>query len=480
MRPLLLVALFTAMLNGCLAQSQAPDRAAIRELTVLYNNDEHGWMEGVEPGRGAENLLSLWREEEGYSEDGPFLVLSGGDHWTGPAISTWFEGEGMVEVMNAMGYDATAIGNHEFDFGLDILVRRIREANFPYLGANIRWKASDALPIDLGVLPYTLLEVNDLQVGIIGLSTTDTPSTTNPVNVVDLSFLEYEPVLREAVAQLQANDPDLIFVVAHVCMAQLRPLAAAVADLNISLMGGGHCNQLVAEKVGETILLESGGSFGSYARAHFEYDIERDSLLSASYSAEQNRGGESDESVRQIVAQWRAATEAELSAVLGYSAREYLRSDDRLHRAVVQSWMSVDANADIAINNRGGVRSPLPAGELTLADAVGLLPFDNTIIAVELTGAEILQVLAEGEVSFVVGLTRTENDWLLPKTGRLLEATQTYRVLVSGFMYEGGGGFESIAKFDPAPFDTAIHYRQPFVDWLLQQESSESRPLVLP
>ena len=205
-------------------------RAEVRELTVLYSNDEHGWMEGREPGLGAADLLGLWREKEGYSEDGPFLLLSGGDHWTGPAISTWFEGEGMVEVMNTMGYDATAIGNHEFDFGLDNLERRVRQANFPYLAANIQWKASETLPYELGILAFTTTVVNDLTIGIIGLSTTNTPSTTNPVNIVDLSFMEYEPVLRDAVEQLEEEGLDLIFVVAHVCMAALRPLAAAVAD----------------------------------------------------------------------------------------------------------------------------------------------------------------------------------------------------------------------------------------------------------
>ena len=454
--------------------------ANVRELTVLYSNDEHGWMEGREPGLGAAGLLGLWREKEGYSEDGPFLLLSGGDHWTGPAISTWFEGEGMVEVMNAMGYDATAIGNHEFDFGLDNLKQRVRQANFPYLAANIQWKASGTLPSELGILGYTTTVVNDLIIGIIGLSTTNTPTTTNPINIVDLSFLDYEPVLRETVEQLQALDPDLVFVVSHVCMAALRPLAVAVADLNISLMGGGHCNELVAEKMGETILLESNGHFRSYARAHFEYDLDRDSLISSNFSAEQNEVGNTDESVARLVAKWRAATQVELSAVLGFSSREYLANDDRLQRAVVESWLQIDSTAELAINNRFALRAPLPRGEVTLADVVGVLPFENTIVAVELSGAKIFQVLTQGETPFVAGLIRTENDWLLAKTGRLIDPDETYRVLINSFMYEGGAGYDAIAEFDPVGFDTEIHYRQPLVDWLLEQASTASQPLALP
>ncbi|MEX0962704.1 MAG: bifunctional UDP-sugar hydrolase/5'-nucleotidase [Pseudohongiellaceae bacterium] len=463
-----------------LASMELGDSVDIRELTVLYNNDEHGWMEGVEAGRGAANLLGLWREKEGYTEDGPYLVLSGGDHWTGPAISTWFEGEGMVEVMNTMGYDASAIGNHEFDFGLDNLQQRIREANFPYLAANIQWTVSGAPPSDLGILAFTTVEVNDISVAIIGLSTTTTPSTTNPVNVADLSFLDYEPVLRETVAQIQLRAPDLIFVVAHVCMSALRPLAAAVADLNISLMGGGHCNELIAERVGDTVLLESGGHFRNYARAHFEYDISVGKLLGSSFAVEQNFQGSSEQSVESLVSKWRAATAAELSAVLGFSSREYLPNDDLLQRAVVESWLQIDSNAVIAINNRPALRAPLPLGEIKLADIVGLLPFENTIVAVELNGAELLRVLAQGEQPFVSGLTRTENDWLLSATGRLIDASESYRVLINSFMYDGGAGYDAIAEFDSAGFDTEIHYRQPLIDWIIEQDSSASRPLALP
>src|SRR3972149_11171560 len=122
----------TATLEQTAAQFATPAAAQAlppktRQLTVLYTNDEDGWMEGVAKGRGAANLLGLGREKEGYTPDGPYLILSGGDNWTGPAISTWFQGLGMVEVMNAMGYAASAIGNHEFDFGLDILKTRISE-----------------------------------------------------------------------------------------------------------------------------------------------------------------------------------------------------------------------------------------------------------------------------------------------------------------------------------------------------------------
>ena len=139
---------------------------AVTHLTILYTNDEHGWMEGKEKGRGAANMVGLWREREEYSEEGPYLVLSGGDMWTGPAISSWFDGESMAEVMNAMGYDAAAIGNHEFDKGISVLRERAAQSEFPFLSANIRDRESGEMA-DFAI-PYVILEVADLQVGLIG------------------------------------------------------------------------------------------------------------------------------------------------------------------------------------------------------------------------------------------------------------------------------------------------------------------------
>ena len=131
-----------------------------RRIVILYTNDEHGWMEPNDQNGGAPGMMGLWKYRENFKIDGPFLILSGGDMWTGPAISTWFEGKSMVEVMNAMEYDASAIGNHEFDFKVEGLYERIDQADFPYLSANIREKASGEIPdfADLSELPNTFAQ----------------------------------------------------------------------------------------------------------------------------------------------------------------------------------------------------------------------------------------------------------------------------------------------------------------------------------
>ena len=456
--------------------------AAVRELTVLYTNDEHGWMEGMEEGQGAAGLVDLWRDREGFSVYGPFLLLSGGDNWTGPAISTWVQGQSMVEVMNAMGYDATAIGNHEFDFGLEVLQQRIDQAGYPHLSANTRWRDSGNVPLELGILPYTVKEVNGLRVAIVGLTTISTPRTANPRHVASLQFEDYEVALRAAVNELEARDPDLLFVIAHVCMAALEPLAQAVADLEIDLMGGGHCNELVAKRAGDTILLGGGYHFTAYARARFRYDTARDRLLEVQFGTRRQTASATqtgDSAVAAIVARWRSRFQSTLDQVVAWSDGAIDFRSEEFRQAVVESWLRWDRDADIAITNAGGFRTSLPAGEITYDDLVNVMPFENTIVATQLNGATVKAALRSGGRPVVAGLVRRDGQWLLSRTGEPLEDDRIYRVLVNSFMYDGGDNFQVIAGADPDGFDTGSHYRQPFVNWLMELQTSENSPLRL-
>lgn len=449
------------------------------QLTVLYTNDEHGWMEGMEEGRGAASLFEQWQSQEGFSKNGPFLVLSGGDNWTGPAISTWVEGESMVEVMNAMDYDASAIGNHEFDFGLETLAIRTSEANFPYLSANTTWKESGNYPVDLGILPFTVKAVAGLDVAIIGLSTTDTATTTMPSVVAPLAFNDYAEALRKVMPSVKQADPDLVIVIGHVCMDELRELAVEVADLDIAMMGAGHCNELVAEKIGDTVVLGGGYHFSSYAKAVINYDVELEAVVSSSFTLHENRVNTEGGAIAQIVDQWRSLSEATLAENLGFSAREWDRSGAELRQAIINSWLEFDVTADVAITNAGGIRSSINAGQINLGTVVSMLPFNNSIIATQLSGSVLQKALEEGARPVFAGITEVDGEWIVDRTGMRLIDDGLYRVLINSFMYDGGDDFGIVAEFDPNGFDTQANYREPFVQWLRKLNTSPTSPLVL-
>lgn len=465
-----------ALLTGCALPGE---RSGLRTITVLYTNDEHGWMEGMAPGKGAADLYALWQQQEGYYPDGPFLILSGGDNWTGPAISTWTEGESMVEVMNAMHYDASAVGNHEFDFGLEVLSARAAEADFPYLSANTRWRESGGVAVELGILPYSIATVSDLRIGIVGLTTRDTATTTNPIHVAELDFTDYETALRETVPQVRREDIDLLFVISHVCIEELAPLINATADLDLDLVGAGHCNQLEASRRGDTVLLGGGYHFTSYAKASFTVDLGTGVLQQVNFATRDNSGAIADRGITALISDWSGAMEAALSEVVAFSAREVSRTAGGLNQAIVQSWLWHDPTADIAISNAGGIRIDLPAGEIDIGTLVAMMPFDNTIVALNLTGAEVRTALASGSRPVVAGVEQINNRWQFTDSGVRLREEQTYRVLVNSFMYAGGDGYSILPEADPNGFDTGIHYRQPFQNWLQSLATSVDQPLEL-
>lgn len=443
----------------------------LRHLTILYTNDEHGWMEATEGTGGAAGLMGLWREKEGYTPDGPFLILSGGDMWTGPAISTWFDGESMADVMNAMGYDAAAIGNHEFDFGLDGLAERAAQSEFPFLSANIRDRVSgDVADI---ALPYVLKEVSGIQVGLIGLTTVDTPQTTMPDNVAAFDFIPYREALEQVVPQARFDGAELLIVVAHICGDEMHALAPTAAGLGIAVIGGGHCNERVSSVVNGVALIEGGAHLEAYAKVDLAFDTATGTVVDLKPSTHSNTGGTPDPGVADVIAHWRAQADESLFHVIGYVEQEIGPRSNAMFNMVTDAWLEAYPSADVALTNRGGFRQSIPAGDVTLAAIVGVLPFDNVLVDVELTGAQLIENI-ECCNPVVGGMTVIGGYELAD--GSFLDSDASYHVLVSDFMYAGGDDFKFYQQ-DPDAYNTGIDWRQPVIDWITSLNTSSDNPL---
>ncbi len=455
-------------------------------ITILNTSDEHGWLQPVTPygseetRGGAANLYARWLRDEGYDPE-TMLLLSGGDNWTGPAISTWFEGEPVVEVFNAMGYDATAIGNHEFDFGREVLNERIAASEYPYLAANIRDAATGELA-DF-VVPYVIEEVNGVQVGIVGLATTDTATTTNPANIGDLAFADYAETLAEFVPQMRAEGAQVIVGLTHICPFELNGLASQVVGL-VDVLLGGHCHASIATESNGIPIVSSGAQWQSYARLDLVYDPAEGRvtgsearLIEVAYTGEANPVPP-DPSIAAIVDDWQARVDDALDQPIGYTAAGLERGSPAMVNLVADSWLWVYPEADVAVTNYGGFRQAIDAGPITLADIVAVLPFDNYLYAARITGAQLAENLdccsgAVGGIRYEPHAGRIEIEFL---DGRVFDRNATYTVLVSDFMYFGGDGY-LFGQQDPDAYATGIHWRQPVIDWLLQHPTTEDDPL---
>jgi 5'-nucleotidase / UDP-sugar diphosphatase len=454
-----------------------------KRLTILYTNDEHGWLaaqqnkDGSSVG-GAAEMLGRWREQEGYTPDGPFLVLSGGDMWTGPAISTWFNGDSAAEVMNLMGYQAAAVGNHEFDFGLDVLARHAKDAKFPFLSANLVKKGTTEPP-DF-VRPYTVVDVDGIRVGILGLTTRSTPVTTNPKNVADFSFLPYADALARNVPAMKAAGAEVIIALAHVCSLEMRLLAPRAKQLGVDVLTAGHCHERIAEEVAGLPLIGGGQYMQSYARLPLEIDATTRQVTAGKPEVIANRSAAgvapSDATVAGRVAHWQQQTDAALGEVIGYTKDGLAARSNALLNLVTDAWLQAYPTADVALNNLGAFRQGIDAGPITLGDIVGVLPFNDQIVDAAVTGAQLKENLDCCD-SAIAGITYRDGKLLLAD-GTPVDPQKTYHVLINDFMAVGGDRYK-FDKQDPNAYFTAIDWRQPVIDALKRLATSERAPLEL-
>jgi 5'-nucleotidase/UDP-sugar diphosphatase len=463
-----------------LASTQAASTPAngVENLTILYTNDEHGWMDGEKQASGAANLMGLWRQREGYDPQDDFLILSGGDNWTGPAVSTWFQGQSMVEVMNSMNYAAATIGNHEFDFGLQNLKGRLAEAQFPYLSANIVYKKDGQVPEDLGIRPFVILPLGAVKVGVIGLTTRQTPDITNPSVTGGLDFEDYAATLRQYVPQVKNAGADVIVVDSHVCISELQSLASQVKDLGIAMFGGGHCHEVYQGKSGGAVIVEAGSNLRDYAVVHLKIDLSSKKVVESSYAVDPNQGGAAYAAVQTVVDRWDRKAQSELNETIGYIQNGLPKDSPELRSLATETWLIAYPSAQVAMTNLGGFRDRLPAGDVTLADITSIFPFNDVLVDVALTGGQLDQVIEAAQFSTAIGGIHLLNGrWVFNSSAEPLQAEKTYHVLVNDFMYAGGDNYKLLAKFDPQAYNTSIDWRQPIIDWIKSQDSSKGRPL---
>ncbi|MBL7120691.1 MAG: bifunctional metallophosphatase/5'-nucleotidase [Candidatus Marinimicrobia bacterium] len=460
---------FCFLLQSCTREEDTPGLGP-SDLTILYTNDEHGWISETDDTDGAAKLMGVWRDEEGYTENSSYLILSGGDNWTGPAISTWFQGESTVETMNAMGYSAAAIGNHEFDFQVAGLQKRVAQAYFPYLSANIRLKSNDSIP-DFAT-PYVVREVNDILVGIIGLTTQSASYTAFPTYVEGFNFIAYDEALEEYVPQIWAEGAEIILCIAHICEFEMMGMVLLAQELGISMIGGGHCHALVSEihGAGTVALIEGGSRMDQYARLDIWYNPETMTVTNLEAATFENQGGTTDPEVASVVNSWETATNEALGEVIGYTDNQIARSSPEMHNLVTDSWLYNYPNADIAITNTGGIRQDIEAGEITKGDIVGVLPFNNNILELRLTGQQVIDCLQN---HVVAGMTTSAG--YQHSDGTAFNLDSIYSVLTTDYLYIQEDNYFQV--YDTDPYYTEMNYHQPTVDYILSLNTDSSNPL---
>jgi len=478
------LSLFVLVLFAILALSALFSDSA-RTVTIFYTSDEHGYLEPerdtMKSYGGAANLMSALRRS-GYDPDSDeSILLSGGDMWVGQAISSWFKGIPYIQVANAMGYDATVLGNHEFDLGQKQLSSNEKAADFPFISANIIETKSGTLP---GYARrYFLKEINGVKTAVIGLTGVETPFIVLPSNVKDLQFVDYETALRETVPMARSEGAELVIVAAHDCPDELRKLAPVAAELSIPLLAGGHCHSLDNFEQNGVRIIGPGENMKAFARVDITLDPgtgkvseTKAELVPVEYFLDGD-SFEPDAAIDGIVSEWSVKIEKELGEVIGYSETG-VEIEWPLFNLLVDSWLWAYPDADIAISNFGGYRERIPSGDISRSGIVAVWPFENVLIEVDLTGSQIMDNLncCGGAVA---GITYGESEGRLVvklKNGKPIDPKTTYSVIVNSFIYEGGNRY-LFSKQNPEGRTIQTNFRDPAINWILSRETSRERPL---
>ncbi len=488
------------------------------QLTVLYTTDEHGWIkphqyEGARRGGVAQLLRQLTTEEQHCAgrlpplpvssavtdsaalgppsgtapgaavacKDSRTLLLSGGDNFTGPAISGLFRGSSMSAAQARLGYAASAFGNHEFDYGLPQFAINRRLAGFDYLAANLL--RDDGQLASAYARAFTIIERSGVKLGVVGVATPKTPQTAAPQRFVGLRFEALEPALERVIPQVWNAGADAVVLIAHECHSELEPIIERHPEWGLLFVAAGHCHRTSAELVGDVPLINPGWRMEHYARIRLQVRLtgparQRAQVLSYELievaSAADRPAPQADEALEQRIAGWQRAVDRALGEVIGYAAGSLARDSAAIGQWITGAWRE-QFKVDVAITTQGAVRQSLTAGDITLAKLYSIMPFENELIRCSIPGSALLEALGHRKTVAAGVRRRANRSWVLAN-GKSIDPTKSYSIITSDFLYYGGDDFR-FGSYDKTPTFTGVGWREPVIAWTKAQKTSKARPL---
>lgn len=474
--------------------------AAPKVITILNTSDFHGNLlvgqkDRSNPPRpyGGAAVVAAYLAQHRAQNPGGVLVLDAGDIMQGPAVSTVFRGKSTVEAYNAAGYDAAAVGNHEFDWGVEALKARVAEAEFPFLSANIFEKASGKRPEWLK--PYAVFERNGVKIGVIGLTTLETPHITLPANVAAFEFRDPVAVANALVPEVRALGAKVVVLLVHIggnldqqgaLTGELAALASSVQ--NVDLILGGHTHNSIVTKVNGVQVVVPYYQGRAIGITDLTFDPEANAVVSVASRLVTTFGDviAPAADVQAVVDRYNKDLAPVMAEVLAQAPADIVRdyeAESALGNLVADVMRRV-GGVEIAFTNAGGLRTDIPAGPITLGRIWEVIPFDNTIVTMELTGAQVLELLANRSKGMVQtsGIRFTWRDIPGNKDkreivsaflwdGRPIDPAARYRVCTNDFMATGGDNFTAF-KSGTSVNNTQILVRDALIDHLRAEAAS--------
>ena len=423
MRKLLGILLSLCLLLGCCTAfaEEAAAPALEKNLVVLFTSDVHC---GIDQGWGYAGLCAV---KESLSADNYVLLVDDGDAIQGEPIGTMTTGEGIIDIMNAMGYDIAIPGNHEFDYGMDRFLELTGKANFPYISCNFNKEGTLVFP------PYIIREFDGVKIAFVGVTTPMSLRSSTPRYFMNdqgefiYGFMQDDTgealyaAVQKAVDDARAEGAAYVIVMAHLGNeAECSPwmyseVIANTTGIDAWLDGHSHDTEQTVEKNkdGADVVRSACGTKLANIGA---LTIAKDGTISSqlfSWSSSvaapkllglKNAGSEAvaaaadvlNEKLKEVVA--KTAVDLYINDPVattddGKPVRIIRRAETNLGDLCADAYRDQGGNTDIAFVNGGGIRVQLNAGDLTLNNILSVHPFGNSLTVIEVTGQQVLDAL---------------------------------------------------------------------------------------
>lgn len=482
MRRTFLIRTFILVFTCVLASSFLYAKEAT-SLTILYTNDLHAqfrpipasWLKGKPQIGGFARLTTLIKQTRAHDKN--VILLSAGDVMTGPPVSRLTKGKAIFDMLNLMKYDAMCLGNHEFDQGWENTVKRIYQADFPVLAANIFHKGTD-IPF---ALPCVILRRGKIRIGIIGiLGRHAALETINKQLVTPLEFRDQIAVLQEWVPKIRPY-VDILILLAHEGKAGMQSanaegdpqrkltkdiqVASTVPGIDVLITGHAHRGvetPIVVPETG-TLLVSTYGLSTRLGRLLLTLDPETHKIISHKgvlIPVLANRIAPDKEAETRIE-RWEHKVQAFTDEVIGTTDMALLRDYYREFSVgdLVADAYRKAAGTEISMTNAGGLRADIPQGPITVGQILAVYPFENPVLRMSVTGKQLLQMLEHGAsleygmaqisgLSCTVDLSRPVGHRVVSAfvMGKPLKRDQTYTLATSDYLADGGDGYTMLKK----------------------------------
>lgn len=535
----LLLALLSALaLCSALAPARADDATRRAWVTIISTTDLHGnilpldYYTNKPDARGLAKAATIINQIR--RENPAALLADSGDTIQGTPLEYFHNKRNnappdpMMLAMNALRYDAMAVGNHEYNFGLAVLAKARREAQFPWLSANTYRAGTD----ETAYQPYIIKDIGGVRVGVLGLTTPGIPSWENKENYAGLEFREPVAEARKWVAVLRDKErADLVVVAMHMGLAaDLRTgetssgqvpheneaiaIAEQVKGVDVILMG--HTHREVPDLLLNGVLLTQANRWASHV-ARVDVYLERDA-----------RGGRwrvvgkqartlpvdavaPDAGVMKLAEPYDRETQGWLNHVIGESAAELSAQDARLRDNalldLIQRVQLEAGRADVSMAASFNPAARVARGPVTVRDIAALYEYENTLVVIEVTGRQLKDALehsaeyfkayvpgkaaadlvdekipgynfdiAEGvtydlDISQPVGQRIQNLRW----RGQPLGMTQKLRLATNNYRVNGGGGY-TMYRGAPELFRSSEEIRELIIGWVEQHRRIPPEP----